>query len=541
MHTTLSWIRRNVELILKCIFGKTTGLDSLRNHKATNIVGKVLQLREVDYAMLCSGKILYCSKESKEIKKIASPLKQLTPVSEEEPTKKSKRIKRPAKKSTTMPTTGDEILLVPDESKAKPSDTSEGTGVKPRVPNVSKAASSDRERWGRMYKVVEIAESGNDDDDDYEEEEHDKEYVHSPENSESDDDQENMDEEEYDDRYKDVDMKSLSGRARKGSTQISSPVTEPATVIPDSSTIALTTVPPTISIISPLPQLATLTTASTTTSIPALPNFYSLFGFDQRVSTLEKEFTRIGYATRTALRSYTQEFEKKAQEERKLYIDVVEKSVKDIIKDESTITKSLENVFLAESFSQPKSTYEAEESLTEFELKKILLDKMQRSESYKTALKHKELYERLIKSYNLDKDLFSSYGKAYSLKRDHEGEDKDRDPPAGSNQRLKKRKTSKDVERQTGSKSKDSTSSSSKGTKPQPKSSGKSTQAEEPVFEAADTKMQHDQGSEFSHTVDQPDVEAAPKNDWFKKPERPPTPDRAWNDGNSIDFRPPPK
>ncbi|GKB02153.1 hypothetical protein Tco_0830242 [Tanacetum coccineum] len=44
--------------------------------------------------------------------------------------------------------------------------------------------------------------------------------------------------------------------------------------------------------------------------------------------------TRIGYATRTALESYIKDFEKKAQEERKLYIDVVEKSVKYIIKDE---------------------------------------------------------------------------------------------------------------------------------------------------------------------------------------------------------------
>ncbi|GKF26908.1 hypothetical protein Tco_0082802, partial [Tanacetum coccineum] len=41
-----------------------------------------------------------------------------------------------------------------------------------------------------------------------------------------------------------------------------------------------------------------------------------------------------------------------------------------------------------------------------------------RSESYKAAPEHKELYEGLVKSYNLDKDLFSSYGKAYSLKRD---------------------------------------------------------------------------------------------------------------------------
>nr|GEU73611.1 hypothetical protein [Tanacetum cinerariifolium] len=101
----------------------------------------------------------------------------------------------------------------------------------------------------------------------------------------------------------------------------------------------------------------------------------------------------------------------------------------------------------------------------------------------------------LVKSYNLDKDLFSSYRKAYSLNRDHEDKDKDENPLAGSDQWLKKRKTSKDAEPSKGSKSKDlKSSSSSKGTNPQSKSYGKSRKAEEPLFEAANTKMQQDQG-----------------------------------------------
>ncbi|GKD67498.1 hypothetical protein Tco_1309606 [Tanacetum coccineum] len=40
-------------------------------------------------------------------------------------------------------------------------------------------------------------------------------------------------------------------------------------------------------------------------------------------------------------------------------------------------------------------------------------------------------------------------------------------------------------------------------------------------------------------TDDQPNVKAAPKHDWFKKPERPPTPDSDWNVRKSVDFRPP--
>ncbi|GKD27062.1 hypothetical protein Tco_1233276 [Tanacetum coccineum] len=106
-------------------------------------------------------------------------------------------------------------------------------------------------------------------------------------------------------------------------------------------------------------------------------------------------------------------------------------------------------------------------------LKKILLDKMEKSESYLTAPKHRDCYDGLKKSYALDKYFFYSYDE-YSLKRSRKDKDKDEDPSAGSDRGLKKRKISKDAEPTTESKKKDSTSGSSKGTKSQPKSTGKS-------------------------------------------------------------------
>ncbi|GKF98947.1 hypothetical protein Tco_0297730, partial [Tanacetum coccineum] len=89
---------------------------------------------------------------------------------------------------------------------------------------------------------------------------------------------------------------------------------------------------------------------------PALLDFSSMFGFDQRVSALEKELsqlkqadysaqlletiksqiptmidaqlsTRLKDSIKKSFRSYTTEFEKKAKDERKRYIDLVEKSV----------------------------------------------------------------------------------------------------------------------------------------------------------------------------------------------------------------------
>ncbi|GJX29031.1 hypothetical protein Tco_0237110 [Tanacetum coccineum] len=109
---------------------------------------------------------------------------------------------------------------------------------------------------------------------------------------------------------------------------------------------------------------------------------------------------------------------------------------------------------------------------------------MQKSKSYRGAQEHKELYDGLAESYKVNKDLFESYGKAYSLKRDREDKDKDEDPLVGSDQGLKRRKTSKD-----------------------------SAQVEESVFEFADTEMLQNQGSDLGNTEDQPNFEAALKHD----------------------------
>ncbi|GKC46952.1 hypothetical protein Tco_1064674 [Tanacetum coccineum] len=62
----------------------------------------------------------------------------------------------------------------------------------------------------------------------------------------------------------------------------------------------------------------------------------------------------------------------------------------------------------------------------------ILIDKMDKSESYLAAPEHRECYEGLIKSYDLDKTLFSTYDKLYSLKRSRKDKDKDEDLSAGS-------------------------------------------------------------------------------------------------------------
>nr|GEX79314.1 hypothetical protein [Tanacetum cinerariifolium] len=281
-----------------------------------------------------------------------------------------------------------------------------------------------------------------------------------------------------------VSIMNVKVRYEEPSTQTLPFLNIHVTVIPKTSTKTGSTILPTISPITHIPQQSTptQTTAIVVTSIHALLDLSSLFGFYYRVSALEKELSQLKQADYSLqllemIKSYTVEFAKKAKNKRKRYIDLVEKSVKEIIKDEvksqlpeilpkevsdyatpmiqSIITESLEIIVLAKSSSQPKSTYKAAASLIEFELKNILLDNIQKSKSIQGAQEHKDLYDALVKYYKLDKDLFESYGKVYLLKRDREDKDKDEDPLAGLDQGFKKQKTSNDTEPSRGYKSKE--------------------------------------------------------------------------------------
>ncbi|GKC34339.1 hypothetical protein Tco_1046723, partial [Tanacetum coccineum] len=369
-------------------------------------------------------------------------------------------------------------LGVPDEQQCKTSSADEGTGIIPGVPDVPKYLSeSENESWGDSD-----ADESNDDNSDEVPKDDDEDDVESDANDDNEEEEEkedddvrtpdsfefNNDDEEYNELYMDVNVRSKVAEHEevgKGDAEMTDTTHESSmqssSVSSDfaSKFLNLDNVSPVIDEVASMMNVKTPHEESSTQAL-----LFSLC------------FTRIGFSTQIALQSYMEEFEKKAQAKKEKYIDIIEKSVKEIIKDESTINESLRNVVLAKSSSQPQSTYEDASSLTEFELKKIF-------------------------STRISLTLM----------------------------------TSKDADPSRGSKSKESKSSSSKGCKPQSKSSGKSAQAEEPVFETADTKMLQDQGDNMGNTQDQPNVEEVSKNDWFKKPKRPPTPDYDWNVGKQIE------
>nr|GEV00413.1 hypothetical protein [Tanacetum cinerariifolium] len=101
----------------------------------------------------------------------------------------------------------------------------------------------------------------------------------------------------------------------------------------------------------------------------------------------------------------------------------------------------------------------------------------------------KKLYDVLVESYNTDKDLFNTYGEAFTLKRSRDGSDKDRDPFAGSDRGTKRKKSSKEAESSKDSMSKEKKSSRTfkDASQSQHKSSKKSAHTEEPSHTVDDS------------------------------------------------------
>ncbi|GJR54183.1 hypothetical protein Tco_1404704 [Tanacetum coccineum] len=62
---------------------------------------------------------------------------------------------------------------------------------------------------------------------------------------------------------------------------------------------------------------------------------------------------------------------------------------------------------------------------------------------------------------------------------------------------------------------------------------------EEPSHIVEDSGMQEDQEFVTGDNDEQPADKEVTKADWFKKPERPPTPDPDWSKRQQVDFRPP--
>ncbi|GKA42712.1 hypothetical protein Tco_0735372 [Tanacetum coccineum] len=441
--------------------------------------------------------------------------------------------------------------------------SSEGAGSKPEVPNES---IGDSENDDDDHKSNDERTKSDDDKsidlnkiDDEEEIQGDEFELYDDVNVEMKDakpadegkeDEEMTDAEKVDAEHKEINQEVASVQVQDEvqTTTIAAPVTqkEKTDVPPSSSSLFVssnyaapaTTIPPFTPPVIPTSQQSTpppiLTTSIITTKAPTSTSVYSesetLSALQIKVFDLEKEVKELKQVDLTTTLSASIR-----SEVPQIVNEYLGSSLGDALSKE--LQKHTEE--LRQKYSLKKIISSNKTTLAEFDQKQALFDSMHESKSFKKYLANKTLYHALMESLIADEDAMDQEvaDLIKHKKRPHDDEDRDQDPPAGSNQRLKKRKTSKDAEPSKRSKS---TGSSKGNTSSQinPKSTGKSVHAEETVYEAEATKTPQNQGDDMGTTNEQPNVEVASKNDWFKKPKSPPTPDPEWNKGKLVDNEP---
>ncbi|GKE67123.1 hypothetical protein Tco_1521284, partial [Tanacetum coccineum] len=108
---------------------------------------------------------------------------------------------------------------------------------------------------------------------------------------------------------------------------------------------------------------------------------------------------KLGEAINKAILAHNLDCQQEAKYEKNAYIELIlPQAASDFLTPviEKNVTKSVEAAVLTRSSSQPTSTYEAAASLFEFELSKILIDKMEKNESYDKADYKKKLHDALV-------------------------------------------------------------------------------------------------------------------------------------------------
>nr|GFA72500.1 hypothetical protein [Tanacetum cinerariifolium] len=218
---------------------------------------------------------------------------------------------------------------------------------------------------------------------------------------------------------------------------------------------------------------------------------------------------------------------------------------------------------LTRSSNSSKTSYLVAADLSEMELKKILIDKMEGNKSIHRSDEQRILYKALVEAYESDKIILDTYGDVIILKRRCDDDaNKDEEPSDGSDQWSKRRREGKEPESTSPPKGKATrtTGKSTQGSKSQQKTASESAPVEEPMQTTHDSKEPSHQefvtGSksrqtsasesatadepmqtthvieepshpEFETSVnDQPIVEPSQHPERFSQQKKPPTPDQ---------------
>ncbi|GKE27768.1 hypothetical protein Tco_1443152 [Tanacetum coccineum] len=226
-------------------------------------------------------------------------------------------------------------------------------------------------------------------------------------------------------------------------------------------------------------------------------------------------------AIKTAVQLQLDRLREEAQAENKDFLNKLDDNIKKIIKEQvkeqvkaqvskifpnikKTVNEQLEAEVMTRSSTKSKTSLAIAVDLSELELKKILIEKMESNKSINRSNEQKNLYKR------------------------SDDEDKDEEPSAGSNRGSKRRRAGKEPESTNAPKEKTSKTSgkSIKGSKSHHRSAGESAQVEEPMHTARDLEEHSHQEFDIGATEEQSDEDTSQHPDWFQKLAKLHTPDQ---------------
>nr|GEV28180.1 hypothetical protein [Tanacetum cinerariifolium] len=155
-----------------------------------------------------------------------------------------------------------------------------------------------------------------------------------------------------------------------------------------------------------------------------------------------------------------------------------------------TIDENMQKIIKKQVKEQVKTSYVVAADLSEMELKKILIKKMEGNKSIHRSNEQRNLYKALVEAYESDKIILDTYGDIATLKRRRDDDaDKDKEPSTRSDRGSKRRREGKEPESTSAPKRKATRSAS------------KSTQSIQPwISELAKQSDSHSSFNEFMDT-----------------------------------------
>ncbi|GJX22881.1 hypothetical protein Tco_0227326 [Tanacetum coccineum] len=375
----------------------------------------------------------------------------------------------------------------------------------------------------------------------------------------------------------DTGVDAIFGQHAEATSLIDTPVT----AIAEPSFSAPTNRPPTPNpLFIQLQQPPILTPATTpSSSLQNLPNFASLFGFDYRLKALEDNFSELKQTNQYAealssipgivdqyLANKMQEavdvavqlkydrIREEAHTENQQFLDSIDEGMKKVIKEqvkkevskitpkiEKLVNEQLESEVLVRSSKEAKTSHAVAANLSELELKKILIDKMEANNSINRSDIQRQLYKALVDAYEADKILLDTYGDTVTIKRPRDGRSimMIKNPPRKQDRRVKERSYIHLSHKRSGKRTKSTsaprettTTTAGKttiGSKTHKQSASQSALVEETMQSTDVFEAPAQQEFEIGVHDEQAEEEVHHLPDWFQQPKRLPSPDHAWN------------